>query len=568
MAVFIELTTDAFDDRFRSGQRSTAGVGKQTGTRRPLRGLEIKEETYAYIKLIDAFGNAIPLMDAGAVNNSGETEDYSNFILQSVQDARMERHNIVETFGETYLFLFGESPRFLNVSAVLLNSFDFNWKAEFMENYDKYLRGTRALEQGARTYLFYDSNVVEGYMLNAQVGESADNPLMCTLNFQLFITNYQNVSLIGGADPNYPIRSSAVFPGEVDPANPESAFFNASFTATASAFAGVGAGAGAGAVASASASAYLGSVNPLLTEEQPIADRTLPLRSTISDNRDEYLSGWQDESIQPGDPATSEVDNLNLAFGDAMAAYGVDPAFAYAGASAEVLGYAPAFLSAGVGVSASVGAAATFGAVATAGVAAGGFTGVKLPSGRGLGFFASVGATAQAGAYAGGQASRSARLGAGAYVGSESELVAGGNYLSGAGVASYNPQAQATEVAGWERSTSRQYGPISATASAKASVQTLSGSSYAQEQQRASARAGGYARSNSYLGATGRMPSGASYAHGTGAGAAVGVGGDVTAFSFASAPGSIENTEMPPREAMGQKPKQWSWSKSKSWPSG
>jgi hypothetical protein len=153
-------------------------------------------------------GVEIPLLDAGS--ETGETTNYSNFILQQVQEQRMERHQIIETFGDTYVFLFGAAPHMLMCSAVLINSHDFNWKDEFMENYQRYMRGTKALEYGARTYLFYDQNVVEGYMLNASVSIDAQNPLMAQLEFQFFVTNAQSIAMLG--DPWFPTRDSVQMP--------------------------------------------------------------------------------------------------------------------------------------------------------------------------------------------------------------------------------------------------------------------------------------------------------------------------------------------------------------------
>lgn len=210
MAVFIELTVDPFIDRFSrvaDGTSRTKGAGASR-VRRPLRGLEVKDDTYAFIKLIRADGQEIELIDAGAPE--GGTTEYSNFILQSVQEQRVERHQIIETFGDTYVFLFGAAPHMLQCSAVLLNSHDFNWKDEFMENYDKYMRGTRSLEYGARTYLFYDQNIVEGYLLNAQISMSSEQPLFAQLQFQFFVTNHQSVAMLG--DPWFPVRSSVALP--------------------------------------------------------------------------------------------------------------------------------------------------------------------------------------------------------------------------------------------------------------------------------------------------------------------------------------------------------------------
>ena len=216
--IYIELVTDAFEEVLAKQQRSKQKSDKRSGAgrriaRRPTRGLEIKDDTYAILKLVNANGRELPLIDSSSPDGS-TSSGYANFMLQSVQEARMEKHQIIETFGDSYVFFFGEAPRFIDVSAVIINSLDFNWEAEWWENYNKYLRGTKSVELGARTYLFYDDNIVEGYILQAQAVKSSDTPLMLQMNFRMFVTNSQNISFVG--DPNYPVRSSVFLPYNVN----------------------------------------------------------------------------------------------------------------------------------------------------------------------------------------------------------------------------------------------------------------------------------------------------------------------------------------------------------------
>jgi hypothetical protein len=218
VAVFVELTTDAFEEvlNAQKSKKSRTDRSSRAGrriARRPTRGLEIKDDTAAALKVILADGSELPLVDSSSPD--GQTSSgYANFILQQVQEQRMEKHQIVETFGSAYVFFFGENPRFLSVQAVLVNSHDFNWEAEWWENYDKYLRGTRLAELGGRLYMFYDDNIVEGYMLNAQAVKVASEPFLIQLTFTLFITNYSNVSFIG--NPHFPIRASVSIPPGVE----------------------------------------------------------------------------------------------------------------------------------------------------------------------------------------------------------------------------------------------------------------------------------------------------------------------------------------------------------------
>ena len=213
MAVFVSLEIDDFQRTFNQ-QANNSRAGRRGGdsppVRRPTRGLEINDDTYAIMRVVRSDGSQIPLFDSGSLDGSGKSNDYANFLLQGVSEARMEKQQIVETFGEPYIYFFGEAPRFIDVQAILLNSFDFNWKAEWWENYNTYLRGTRLVEMNARCYLFYEDTIIEGYMLNAQTQAAADNPLFLQLQFRMFVTNYTNISFIG--DPFYPIRSGAVPP--------------------------------------------------------------------------------------------------------------------------------------------------------------------------------------------------------------------------------------------------------------------------------------------------------------------------------------------------------------------
>lgn len=217
--VFIELTTEAFEEEFRKRTKTTSGGGRgryssRAGrriARRPTRGVEVKEDTYAVIKVVQADGTELPLFDSGSPDGL-TTSGYANFLLQSVVEARMEKSQIVETFGDAYIFFFGENPRFLDVTAQLINSNDFNWRAEWWANYHEYLRGTKLVELGARIYLFYDDIIVEGYMMQAVCQETAGQPYELQLQFKLFVTNYSNISFVlPPENAMYPIRQGAQY---------------------------------------------------------------------------------------------------------------------------------------------------------------------------------------------------------------------------------------------------------------------------------------------------------------------------------------------------------------------
>lgn len=565
MAVFIELVTTPISNM------DGMNAGK-TRVRRPLRGLEIKEDTYAYIKLMRLDGRAIDLVDSSS--ETGWSKEYSNFILQSVQEQRMERQQVMETFGDTYMFLFGESPRFLQVSAALINSYDFNWKAEFQYNYDNYLRGTRSLEKGARCYLFYDDNVVEGYIVNCSMSQDSQQPLMVQLQFQFYVTNYRNVSLIQ-TDGKYPIRSSIVVPEGVDlTATPDNTMLQ-QLTLQ-----GTG-------------------TDDTLTAN---ISRTRPIRSKISDNTDEYTTPLQPtvaETLRTAPNAQNSErgggkssykqeaqDQMDRQLADglskAMNSYGVPRDAAYNPQAAKRMGVGPSFMPGGVGVGngrSQAGARATFGAVAGAGYA-GGFAGagasVRGVASTGFGSFAGayagvgVGTSALGGAYAGSSyPSGRSGFGAGAYAG----VGYGGTYgssspMSGGMSASERAYMQATgSIFGFGNSMGRGFGGQASYGYPNASA--MSGyNGYAYGLMRSSARSGGYAGYGSYMGYPGyNTYMGASSAGQSGAGAGVYVGGVISAFSFTSMPGTLTNPTLPPAQAMSLYGPQYPLSSGWSWPS-
>lgn len=202
-------------DRFSKAQSDRAGQltgadGMPLGlsdVRRPTRGIQLKNDTYARLKVLRGDGTEIPLVNAGSRNgtlngNVMKSESYANFLIQSVSEDRMEKQQVVETFGEAYIFFFGERPRVINVQGVLINTFDFNWEAEWWHNYDNYLRGTKCVENDARVFLTYDETLVSGYILTTSSSKTSQERNHVPFMFQLFVTDYSQISKVGNPDPD------------------------------------------------------------------------------------------------------------------------------------------------------------------------------------------------------------------------------------------------------------------------------------------------------------------------------------------------------------------------------
>lgn len=217
MGIFIEATTEPFNQargalvETEGDERANGREEGYAGVRRPVRGLQLKNEEYATLRVIGPNGQFFQVIDAaGEVLEEGEgvrkTHRYTNFFVSSVQEQRMEKKQVVDTFGDPLIFLFGEAPRMVKVQGTLLNTADFNWRNEFWYNYERYFRATRLAQLNARLYLIYDDRIIEGLMLSAQAQQTAQSRASVPFTFDMFVTGSAPISIVG--DPEFPRPTS------------------------------------------------------------------------------------------------------------------------------------------------------------------------------------------------------------------------------------------------------------------------------------------------------------------------------------------------------------------------
>ena len=197
MAVIL-MEKDPFVEAMESASDDVAfGVGN---VRRPLDGILRKPDRSAFLSIYRMDGSQfqhISLLDSSApsaVEGQGYSEATHNFSLNSITQSRQEKVQIVETFGPFAAFFYGEKPIVLQCQGVLINTADFNWKNEWLQNYDRYLRGTKCVEYKARVYLGFDDVLVQGFILATTVSMNAENPYACPFNFSMLLTAYKDLS--------------------------------------------------------------------------------------------------------------------------------------------------------------------------------------------------------------------------------------------------------------------------------------------------------------------------------------------------------------------------------------
>lgn len=205
--------------------------------RRPISGIAIKPNTHAYFQVVRSDSSVVKVFnEIGAVGprpksvrkgpkgnpvvvdqDKAQDKYWTDWFLQSVRETRQEKVQIVETFGEPVFYAYGERPRFLQFQGYLVNTSDFNWRAEFWENWDKFFRATKLVEQDAQLFIGFDDIVVSGYPISASANQSANDPHLITFSFSFYVSSYinmtmQNVgslqSLRGGAAEQLGVQTS------------------------------------------------------------------------------------------------------------------------------------------------------------------------------------------------------------------------------------------------------------------------------------------------------------------------------------------------------------------------
>ena len=112
---------------------------------------------------------------------------YTKFILQSASETYSERNQIVETFGDFYVFFFGQRPTIYNFSGTLINARNASWLNDWKFMYQQFLRGTKSIENKARILLTYGGRQIEGYVLNTSNTTVAETEKGAPFNFQVLL---------------------------------------------------------------------------------------------------------------------------------------------------------------------------------------------------------------------------------------------------------------------------------------------------------------------------------------------------------------------------------------------
>lgn len=191
----------------RNAKLTKRGFPQSQVARRPEHGYVVGQQTPSAISVVGR--NGVPLnlwANAGATSNEQQYVEFSkigghllnsrtsDFLLERVSIGSMEKQQVVETFGEPYMFFFGEHVKVLRGFGYLLNTLDYPWLTEWIYNWDNLFRGTKLVENDARAYLKVGTTVYEGYFAEYDYTQMSVDEYKVPFNFTFLVSHIIDVA--------------------------------------------------------------------------------------------------------------------------------------------------------------------------------------------------------------------------------------------------------------------------------------------------------------------------------------------------------------------------------------
>ena len=116
---------------------------------------------------------------------------FQSFLLLGLSCSDAEKYQLMQTFGESLLYVAGRSPVMAQVLLGLPNSTGLPLAAILRENYERYFRASKLLKAGDQAVMTWGSNAMIGYPLSFTTMESAGNDMkLVRASMQFLVTDY------------------------------------------------------------------------------------------------------------------------------------------------------------------------------------------------------------------------------------------------------------------------------------------------------------------------------------------------------------------------------------------
>jgi hypothetical protein len=132
---------------------------------------------------------------------------FDKFFMQSVSEVDSEKYQIVETFNKPKIYFFDRRARIYNYSFIVENTGNIStevvgirtvqekggnlWRDEFKIVYEKYLRGTKSVEERVKAVIHYDGVTRIGYVLSCAMSMDSSNDNLAQMQITMFVESEQ-----------------------------------------------------------------------------------------------------------------------------------------------------------------------------------------------------------------------------------------------------------------------------------------------------------------------------------------------------------------------------------------
>jgi len=129
-------------------------------------------------------------LDSSAKRASGGDVLFAtdHFLLQQVTESDEEKIGPTYTFGQVKLFCGGRNPKMYSYGGHLVdNSLDGSAKAQWMDVYNRFLRGSKCVQNNAFVELYFRDQIRRGYLLHTNITESSNQPNRAQFAFSMHV---------------------------------------------------------------------------------------------------------------------------------------------------------------------------------------------------------------------------------------------------------------------------------------------------------------------------------------------------------------------------------------------
>lgn len=168
--------------------------------RRPAIGLTSPTARFCTIDVIarsstDGNGEPISLINSSYV--AGQGRGTTNFFIQTLTESPGTTSQVVKSFSSWFMSSVGVAPDMIEVSGILLQSVNFNWRAEWDANFKRFLRSDQCILRKAQVFLTIEDRVFSGYIINSVTSSSsATTRAASQFTFTMAVRNTLDLSLV------------------------------------------------------------------------------------------------------------------------------------------------------------------------------------------------------------------------------------------------------------------------------------------------------------------------------------------------------------------------------------